>query len=116
MKIQAQTILAAFLLLCDFSHSAQGKEEGRKLGKPQEVTVGGQVARPGMMEYKVKTTIFAVIFAAGGETEFGTLKRVKVYRGGKLLQFDLTNEKVKNEELAEPGDIIEVPQKNIQGK
>lgn len=74
------------------------------------------MARPGVMEYKAKTTIFSLIFAAGGETQFGTLKRVKVYRDGKQLQFDLTDDKAKNEEFAEPGDTIVVPQKNIYGK
>jgi NADH:ubiquinone oxidoreductase subunit F (NADH-binding) len=116
MKIQAQPMLTALLLLCCVSHFAQGKEDGGNLGKPREVMVGGHVARPGPMEYKAKTTLFAVIFAAGGETQFGTLKRVTVYRGGKQLQFDLTDKKVKNNEFAEPGDTIVVPQKNMSGK
>lgn len=116
MKIQVQAILTAFLLFCSLSHFAQSKEVGGKRGKSQQVIVRGFVVKPGVMEYKVKTTIFAVIFAAGGETQFGSLKRVKVIRDGKELQFDLTNVNVKNKELAEPGDTIEVPEKNMFGK
>ncbi len=56
-----------------------------------------------------------MIFAAGGPTQFGSLKRVKVIRQGKTLQFDLTIPKLKNHEFAHPADYIEVPQKNILG-
>ncbi len=54
-----------------------------------------------------------MLFAAGGPTQFGALKRVKVFRDGKWFQLDLTNEKVKKGEFARPDDYIEVPQKNI---
>jgi protein involved in polysaccharide export with SLBB domain len=112
MKILLPTFLTISLLLCAFRVQAEALPEK----EPQTVTVIGQVARNGVMKYKDKTTIFSVIFAAGGKTEFGTLRRVKVTRDGKELQFDLTNEKTKNEQFAEPGDVIEVPQKNIFGK
>jgi polysaccharide export outer membrane protein len=94
---------------------AEDKVVAKPQGKPKEVIVSGQVTRPGVLEYREKITIYSVIFAAGGPTEFGTLKRVKVIRGGKTLQFDLTKGKSKNEKFAEPDDVIEVPQMNIKG-
>ena len=78
-----------------------------------QVAVGGQVARPGELAYRPNTTILAMLFAAGGPTQFAALKRVKVFRDGKWFELDLTNEKVKKEEFARPDDYIEVPQKNI---
>ena len=86
---------------------------GKAVEKPEKkesnITVGGHVGRPGVLEYREKTTLFAMIFAAGGPTEFASMKRVKVYREGETLEFDLTKEKEKNEALAKPGDTIEVP-------
>lgn len=84
--------------------------------KPKTVIVGGQVTKPGPIEYKDKTTIYSMIFAAGGPTNFGSLKRVKVYRHGKPFTLDPTNDQSKNEALAEPDDTIEVPQKNVWSK
>lgn len=56
-----------------------------------------------------------MIMAAGGPTEFGTLKRVKVVRDGRLIQLDLTQEKLRNE-LVKPNDTIEIPQKKLLGR
>lgn len=81
--------------------------------KPEVVVVGGQVKRPDVIEYRKNTTILAMIVAAGGPTDFGSMKRVKVIRSGKALVFDLTDAKVRNEALALPDDTIEVPMKNI---
>lgn len=122
MKTQTHIILAALLLLTTFQLSAGEK----KLERPKDnriverlsgqVAVGGQVARPGELPYKPNTTIFDMLFAAGGPTQFGALKRVKVFRDGKWFQVDLTNEKVKRNEFSRPNDYIEVPQKNSMGR
>ena len=84
--------------------------------KVPQVAVGGQVQRPGWVEYRHNTTVLAMIFAAGGPTQFGAMNRVKVIRAGKTLQYDLTKEKDKNQALALPDDTIEVPMKNLFGR
>ena len=102
MKNSTHIVLTALLILTSFQLSAG-------VNKPIVVTVRGQVTRPGAVEYRDNTTIYSMIFAAGGPTVFGSLERVKVLRDGKQLQLDLTKEKVKKEELAMPDDVIEVP-------
>ena len=101
------TLMFGALPLC-----AQGNVPQR----PQVVTVAGQVKKPGIIEYIPRMPIVAAIFAAGGTTDFGTLRRVKVTRNGKQLQLDLTDKKTRNEEFAEAGDVIEVPVKIMLGK
>jgi hypothetical protein len=119
MKTPTHIILAALLLFTTVPLSAGEKNVEQPKNKPKvallggQVAVGGQVARPGELPYRPNTTIFAMLFAAGGPTQFGALKRVKVFRDGKWFQLDLTNEKVKKGEFARPDDYIEVPQKNI---
>ena len=100
------------LLLTTLCHCAESKDVERVKDKAKVVSVGGQVTRPGVIEYK-NTTIYSMILAAGGPTQFGTLKRVKVIRDGKQFQLDLTREKVKNEEFVKPDDVIEVPESNM---
>jgi len=111
MKNPTYTGLTALLLLMTIPVSAEDKGVERAKGDLKVVIVGGQVTRPGVIEYR-NTTIYSMILAAGGPTEFGTLKRVKVFRGGKCNQLDLTNIKIRNKELAMPEDTIEVPQSN----
>ncbi|NQW99080.1 SLBB domain-containing protein [bacterium] len=105
----------ALLLVTALPLSAVDKNPKRAENTPQVVNVGGQVARVGPIEYREATTIFAMIMAAGGPTEFGTLKRVKVVRDGRLIQLDLTQEKLRNE-LVKPNDTIEIPQKKLLGR
>ena len=82
--------------------------------KPQMVTVSGHVSTPVTFEYKQRSTIISVIhLKAGGPTVFGALSRVKVYRGGKQLLFNLRNAETRKQEFAEPGDIIEVQLKSL---
>jgi hypothetical protein len=42
--------------------------------------------------------------------------RVRVYRDGKWIEFDLTDERALRDEIAKPGDCIEVPRKNVIGR
>lgn len=116
MKTLTHIVLTALLLLSTLPSFAGAKDAEQEKNKQKVVSVGGQVTRPGVIEYRDNTTIFAMIFAAGGPTQFGTLKRVKIFRDGKQFQLDLTKEKLKNKELAKPDDIIEVPQVNIFGR
>ena len=78
-------------------------------------TVGGQVRRPGPIKHYRGVSLYAAIQAAGGATEFGAVNRVKILRNGKATLHDLRKDEQKLTEL-EPGDVIEVPQKNIFGR
>jgi hypothetical protein len=112
MKTPTHLVVAAVLLLMTFLYSAEAKNVERATEKAEVVSVGAHVTRPGAIEYR-NTTIYAMILAAGAPTPYGTLKRVKVLRDGKEFRLNLTKEKVKNEEFAKPGDIIEVPELNV---
>ncbi|BCX48890.1 hypothetical protein HAHE_27980 [Haloferula helveola] len=79
------------------------------------VTVGGQVRRPGPVNYTRGLKLYDAVQAAGGATEFGSMYRVKLIRNGKLVQYDLTETKSKTVEV-KPNDTIEVPQKNLFGR
>lgn len=80
----------------------------------QVVVVGGQVRRPGPVPYGRNLTIYQAIQAAGGATEFGSMKRVKLLRAGKQRQYDLSQLQFMQIPL-EPNDTIEVPQKTPWG-
>jgi protein involved in polysaccharide export with SLBB domain len=80
----------------------------------QVVHVGGQVRRTGPVKYDQKLTLYQAIQAAGGATEFGSMKRVKLFRNGRQKQYDLTKSQFMHIPLV-PNDTIEVPQKNAWG-
>jgi polysaccharide export outer membrane protein len=77
----------------------------------QLVVVGGQVRRPGPVPYNRNLTLYQAIQNAGGSTEFGSMKRVKLIRNGQQKLYDLTILKFMQIPL-EPDDTIEIPQKN----
>ena len=76
----------------------------------QVVVVGGQVRRSGAVPYNRNLTLYQAIQNAGGATEFGSMKRVKLFRAGKQKVYDLSEMKYMQIPL-EPDDTIEVPQK-----
>ena len=78
------------------------------------VTVGGQVTRPGPVKYMQGLTLYQAVQAGGGATPFGSMKRVKLYRAGKMKEYNLTQGQFMAVPL-QPGDTIEVPQKTITG-
>ncbi len=45
-----------------------------------QVTVSGAVAKPGKIEFDRPTTVFQAIMQAGGTTQYGTLKKVRLVR------------------------------------
>jgi polysaccharide export outer membrane protein len=49
-------------------------------GGTGSVTVSGSVGRPGRIEFDRPTTVFQAIMQAGGATEYGTLKKVRLIR------------------------------------
>ena len=88
--------------------------EGANVDK-QIVTVGGQVRKPGPVEFSRELTLYQAIQAAGGATEFGSLKRVVLYREGKGRRYDVTQSQFMSIPLS-PSDTIEVPQKTMLGQ
>ena len=79
------------------------------------VTVGGFVRRPGPVKFTQGMTLYQAVQAGGGATEFGSMYRVRLLRGGKMREVDLTETKNKGIPVTE-GDTIEVPQKNLLGR
>jgi polysaccharide biosynthesis/export protein VpsN len=80
----------------------------------QVVHVGGYVRRTGQVRYVKDLTIYQAIQAAGGANEFGSMRRVKLFREGKETTYDLEQNQFKRV-LLKPNDTIEVPQKNWRG-
>ena len=80
----------------------------------QVVVVGVQVRRTGPVPYNRNLTLYQAIQNAGGATEFGSMKRVKLIRNGQQKQYDLTQLQFMQIPL-EPDDTIEVPQKTPWG-
>lgn len=78
-------------------------------------TVGGSVRGPGQRPFTDGLTLFGAIQAVGGETEFGALTRIKLFRKGKVRIFNLKQDSDKAF-LIRPDDMIEVPQKNWAGR
>jgi protein involved in polysaccharide export with SLBB domain len=88
-----------------------------KIGDPGDpvIHIGGQVRRPGPIDFAEGMTLWKAIQAAGGATEFGSLKRVKLYRDGKQIVYDMEQK----ENLTVPlkvNDTIEVPQRNFYSR
>jgi protein involved in polysaccharide export with SLBB domain len=76
------------------------------------VHIGGQVRKTGPVKFTRGLTIYQAIQAAGGPTEFGNMKKVKLLRAGKQRQYDLTQLQFTQIPL-DPNDTIEVPQKGV---
>lgn len=72
------------------------------------IHIGGEVRRPGPIAFTEGMTLWEAIQAAGGATEFGSLKRVKLYRDGKQTTYDMTNKEALSVPL-KVNDTIEVP-------
>jgi len=78
------------------------------------VHVGGQVRKTGPVPYTTGLTLYQAVQAAGGATEFGSMKRVSIFRAGKKTTYDLTKGQFMSIPLS-PNDTIEVPQKSWTG-
>lgn len=74
------------------------------------VTVGGQVWQPDPIPCASGLTIWRAIQGAGGPTEFGSMKRVNLFREGSRKVYDLTRPEMKDI-ILEANDTLEVPQK-----
>lgn len=80
----------------------------------RRVVVGGYVRRPGPVPLVNGMTVWQAIQAAGGENEFGSIKRVILRRKGKQQTLDLREARSK-ELVLEENDSVEVPQKTPWG-
>lgn len=76
------------------------------------VTVGGAVRAPQAVPWSQDLTLSAGIMRAGGPTEFGNTKRVRISRGGEVRVFNLREadkDPGQNPKLL-PGDEVTVPE------
>ncbi len=76
-----------------------------------KVNLLGQVARPGTYSLNSFSNIFDALYLAGGPTEFGSLRSIRLIREGELLTvFDayqyLFEPKVENNVILQDGDHI----------
>ena len=78
------------------------------------VTVGGHVNSPGQVTLSRSMTLVQAIAGAGGATEFGTLRRVKLCRDGEQKTFDVTKSEA-HTMILQDHDAVEVPQKMVLG-
>lgn len=81
----------------------------------QVVHVGGYVNRSGAVPYQNGMTLWQAIQAAGGENAFGSIYRVRLFRGADSKVYDLTKPEAMRIPLR-PNDMIDVPQKNWRGR
>jgi polysaccharide export outer membrane protein len=79
------------------------------------VSIGGYVKSPGQRPYIQGMTLFQAVSAAGGETAFGSIRRVELYHNGRKKIYDMR--KAENMRIrVYPGDSINVPQKDWKGQ
>ena len=80
----------------------------------QVISIGGFVKSPGQRPYTRGMTLFQAVSAAGGETAFGSIKRVELHRNGKRGVYDLRKPEHMRIKVF-PNDTINVPQKGPFG-
>jgi len=80
----------------------------------QLFSVGGFVKAPGQRPYTRGMTLFQAVAAAGGETAFGSIRRVELHRNGRKWTYDLRNAQHMRVKIY-PHDTINVPQKKWDG-
>jgi len=78
------------------------------LPKAAQVYVTGHVARPGAYRYEEGMTVFQLVALAGGATERGSEKRVKIARLEEGRRKDL---RAKPADLVLPEDTVHVPER-----
>lgn len=81
----------------------------------QVVHVGGYVRRTGAVPFTNGLTLYQAVQSAGGANEFGSIRRVVLYRGGVARKYDLRKPDAMHAVLR-PNDTIEIPQKDWLGR
>jgi len=81
------------------------------IGPDRVVSVNGEVNRAGPVPYRPGMTLFDAISAAGNKTDFGSFKKIKLIRKGKVTQHDLSkiSSNPKADVTLQPNDRIIVP-------
>lgn len=112
MKILA---LAPLLLVSQLTAGPESATAVTAARTEATVIIGGQVRRPGPVPFRKDLSLYAAVQSAGGATEFGSMRRVKVIRDKKVTVHDLTDDKQKLVKLR-ADDVIEIPQKTLFGR
>lgn len=76
----------------------------------QMFTIRGQVRSPGQKQWTNGITLYGAIQLAGGETPYGALNRVELFRSGKVYVYNPKRQNHKGVKVY-ARDIIEVPQR-----
>ena len=77
----------------------------------QVIFVSGEVKTPNKITMSPGMTVSGAITAAGGPTDFASMKRVKLVRGGRALELDCRQADGQGSLMTvQPGDNIHVPQ------
>lgn len=76
------------------------------------VTVGGAVRQPQAIPWSADLKLSSAIMRAGGVGDFGSKKKIKIVRDGKIAFFNLAKaDKDQNQDpKLLPGDVVEVPE------
>jgi len=80
----------------------------------QVIYMAGDIGNKGPVKYVNGITLHQAIQAAGGASEFGSMRRVKLYRDGKNQTYDLTKDQFRGIPL-QPNDTVEIMRKNLFG-
>jgi len=78
------------------------------------VSLGGYVKSPGQKPFINGMTLFQAVSAAGGETAFGSIRRVALYHKGRKSIHDMRKAEHMRVRVY-PGDSINIPQKDWKG-
>jgi len=92
------------------------QDNNKKDAREREVvSIGGFVKQPGQKPYIQGMTLFQAVSAAGGETAFGSIRRVELYHNGRKKIYDMRKAEHMRIRVY-PGDSINVPQKDWKGQ
>ncbi|EKD32429.1 MAG: hypothetical protein ACD_77C00103G0040 [uncultured bacterium] len=105
----------------DLASAKPGTFIGVSLGNTRtiQVNVMGEVAVPGTYALSSFATVFHALYSAGGINEIGSLRDIKVFRGGKMIaQVDVYGYLLKGDTSGEislrEGDMVKVePYRNM---
>ena len=93
----------------------QGSKIDLTLGQTRTITISviGEVMVPGTYTMSAFASVYNALYMAGGPNEIGTLRNIKVYRGGRLLSnvdvYDfLLNGKLTGDVRLQDNDVITV--------
>lgn len=93
----------------------QGSSIKVSVGQTRTITVNvlGEVATPGTYTLSAFSTVFNALYLAGGITEIGTMRNIKVTRNGRVISTVdvyeyLTNGKLAGNVMLQDNDVINV--------